>query len=116
MCENSCIYYTGQYESYQNCPKCDSIRLDMNGKAKGVMSYLSIIDRLKIQFNNENRAEELLYHHEYITNKDNNDLDDIFDGEIYKELVNDGLFNDKRDIAFIASFVEYQIFNKRPDD
>ena len=75
----SCICYTEQYESYQNCLKCDSIRLDTNGKAKRVMPYLSIIDRLKIQFNNENRAEELLYCHEYITNKDNNDLDDIFD-------------------------------------
>src|SRR5436305_10999955 len=116
MCENSCICYTGQYEFYQNCPKCDSIRLDTNGKAKRVMPYLSIIDRLKIQFNNENRAEELLYRHEYITNKDNNDLDDIFDGEIYKELVNNSLFNDKRDIAFIASCDGYQIFKQKTDD
>ena len=116
MCENSCICYTGQYESYQNCLKCDSIRLDTNGKAKRVMPYLSIIDRLKIQFNNENRAEELLYHHEYITNKDNNDLEDIFDGKIYKKLVNDSLFNDKRDIAFIASCDGYQIFKQKTDD
>ncbi len=116
ICENSCICYTGQYEFYQNCPKCDSIRLDTNGKAKRVMPYLSIIDRLKIQFNNENRAEELLYCHKYITNKDNNDLDNIFDGEIYKELVNDGLFNDKKDIAFIASCDEYQIFKQKTDD
>src|SRR5436305_4735285 len=88
----------------------------MNGKTKRVMPYLSIIDRLKIQFNNENRAEELLYRHEYITNKDNNDLDDIFDEEIYKELVNNGLFNDKRDIAFIASYDEYQIVKQKTDD
>src|SRR2546423_14911273 len=80
------------------------------------MLYLLIIDRLKIQFNNENRAEELLYRHKYITNKDNNDLDDIFDREIYKELVNDSLFNNKRDIAFIAPCDEYQIFKQKTDD
>lgn len=116
MCENSCICYTGQYEFYQNCPICHSIRLDTKGKAKKVMPYLSIIDRLKIQFNNENRAKELLYRHEYITNKDDNDLDDIFDGEIYKELVDEGFFNDNRDIAFSVSCDGYQIFKQKTDD
>src|SRR5436305_14206223 len=87
----------------------------MNGKTKRVMPYLSIINRLKIQFNNENRVEELFYCHEYITNKDNNDFD-IFDRKIYKELVNDSLFNDKRDIAFIASYDKYQIFKQKTDD
>ena len=77
------------------------------------MPYLSIKDRLKIQFSNENRAKELLYHHEYITSKSNNNLDNIFDGEIYKKLVNENLFNDKRDIAFTASYDGYQILNKR---
>jgi hypothetical protein len=116
MCENSCICYTGQYESYQNCPICNSTRLDTRGKAKKVMPYLSIINRLKMQFNDKNRAKELLYRHEYITNKQDDDLDDIFDGNIYKELVNNNLFNDKRDIAFIASCDGYQIFKQKTDD
>src|SRR4051794_23879786 len=102
MCENSCICYTGQYESYQNCLTCDSTRLDTRGKAKKVMPYLSVKDRLKIQFD-KNRAKELLYHYEYITNKKDNDLDDIFDEKIYKELVDENLFSDKRDMAFTAS-------------
>src|SRR5436305_10039660 len=80
------------------------------------MSYLSIIDRLKIQFSNENRAKELLCHYEYITNKNNNDLNDIFDKEIYKELINENFFNDKRDIVFIASYDGYQIFKQKTDD
>ena len=117
MCENSCICYTGDYESYQNCPMCDSSRLlDGKGKAKKVMPYLSIKDRLKVQFNNANRAKELLYRHEYIANKDDNDLDDIFDGNIYKELLEENLFTDKRDIAFIASCDGYQIFKQKTDD
>src|SRR3954451_1585399 len=116
MCENSCICYTGQYESYQNCPTCDSTRLDTRGKAKKVMPYLSVKDRLKIQFSDENRAKELLYHYEYISNKEDNDLDDIFDGKIYKELVDENLFSDKRDVAFTASCDGYQIFKQKTDD
>jgi hypothetical protein len=116
MCENSCICYTGQYESYQNCPICDSTRLDERGKAKKIMPYLSIKDRLKIQFNDENRAKELLYRYEYIISKSDNDLDDIFDGKIYKELVDENLFNDKRDVAFTASCDGYQIFKQKTDD
>ena len=110
ICENSCICYTGEYESYQSCPICDSTRLDTKGKAKKVMPYLSIKDRLKIQFNDKNRAKELLYRYEYITSKNDNDLNDIFDGKIYKELVDKNFFNDKRDIVFTASCDGYQIF------
>src|SRR6266542_3755159 len=80
MCENSCICYTGQYETYQNCQICKSTKLDIREKAKKIMPYLSIKDRLQIQFNDRNRAKELLYCHKYIINKhnDNDDLDDIF--------------------------------------
>ena len=116
MCENSCICYTGQYGSYQSCPICDSTRLDVKGKAKKVMPYLSVKDRLKIQFSDENRAKELLYRYEYIINKEDDDLDDIFDGKIYKELVNENLFSDKRDVAFTASCDGYQIFKQKTDD
>ena len=116
MCENSCICYTGQYEFYQTCPMCLSTRLDAKGKAKKVMPYLSIKNRLKIQFNNVDRAKELLYRHEYIANKDDCDLDDIFDGNIYKELSEENLFINKRDVAFIASCDGYQIFKQKTDD
>jgi len=34
MCDNSCICYTENYESCQNCPMYDSSRLDGKGKAK----------------------------------------------------------------------------------
>src|SRR6266498_150636 len=48
ICENSCICYTDVYESYQNCPLCNSSRYDSNNKPKKVMSYLSIKEMLKI--------------------------------------------------------------------
>jgi hypothetical protein len=116
MCENSCICYTGEYESYQSCPIYDAARLDIRGKAKKVMPYLSIINRLKMQFNDKNRAKELLYRYEYITNKSDDDLNDIFDGEIYKKLVDENLFNDKRNVVLTASCDGYQIFKQKTDD
>ncbi len=80
------------------------------------MPYLSIKERLKIQYNNKARAKELLYRSEYINNDENNDFKDIFDGNIYKELLERNLFNDKRDVAFIVFCDGYQIFKQRTDD
>ena len=116
MCENSCICYTGVYEYEQNCLICNSSRLDGKGRAKKVMPYLSIIDRLRMQFGDKDRANELLYRHEYVTTRCDDDLDDIFDGEIYKELVDKNFFNDKRDIVFTTSCDGYQIFKQKTDD
>src|SRR6266540_2695738 len=110
--KNSCICYTNVYESYQNCPLCNLLRYDSNNKSKKVMPYLSIKEMLKIQYNNKVRVKELLYRYEYITNKelDDNDLDNIFDGDIYKELLERNLFKNNRDIAFTISCDGYQIF------
>jgi len=118
MCENSCICYTGIYESFQSCPLCESSRYDSTNKPKKVMPYLSIKKRLEIQYNNKVRAEELLYRHQYINNKDidSEDLEDIFDGKIYKELLEINLFNDKRDIAFTVSCDGFQLFKQKTDD
>ncbi|CAG8729940.1 10839_t:CDS:1, partial [Funneliformis caledonium] len=57
---------------------------------------------LEIQYNNKIRAEELLYRYRYITNKEieSEDLEDIFDGNLYKDLLEKDLFNDQRDVAF----------------
>jgi glycosylphosphatidylinositol transamidase (GPIT) subunit GPI8 len=82
------------------------------------MSYLSIKKRLKIQYNNKIRAEELLYRYRYITNKEieSEDLEDIFDGNMYKDLLEKDFFSDQRDIAFTVSCDGYQIFKQKTDD
>ena len=51
---------------YQNYLIYNSIRFNTKEKAKKIMPYFSIKDRLQIQFSDENRAKELLYHYEYI--------------------------------------------------
>src|SRR6266542_4137467 len=102
----------------KNISLYNSSRYDSNNKPKKVMPYLSIKEMLKIQYNNKVRAKELLYHYEYITNKelDDNDLDDIFDRDIYKELLERNLFKNNRDIAFTISCNGYQIFKQKTDD
>ena len=97
MCENSYICYTGIYETYQSCPLCNSLRYDSKNKSKKIMLYLSIKKRLEIQYNNKIRAEELLYQYRYIINKEveSEDLEDIFDRNIYKDLLEKDLFNKK---------------------
>lgn len=40
---------------------------------------------------------------------------DIFDGDLYKELVEEGFFSDERDIALIGSTDGYQIFRQKTD-
>ena len=80
------------------------------------MPYLSIKERLKIQYNNEVRAKELLYRFECINDNESNDFKDIFDGNFYKELLERNFFNDKRDVAFTVSCDGYQIFKQRTDD
>jgi hypothetical protein len=118
MCENSCICYTGNNKFLQSCPLCGLSRYDSTDKPKKVMPYLSIKKRLEIQYNDKVRAEELLYRHQYINNKDidSEDLEDIFEGQMYKELLEINLFNDKRDIAFTVSCDGYQIFKQKTDD
>src|SRR6266542_4144106 len=118
ICENSYICYTDIYESYQNCPLCNLSRYDSNNKLKKVMPYLSIKEMLKIKYNNKVRVKELLYRYEYITNKelDDNNLDNIFDGDIYKELLERNLFKNNKDIAFTISCDRYQIFKQKTDD
>ncbi len=82
------------------------------------MSYLSIKKRLEIQYNNKIRAEELLYRYRYITNKEieSEDLEDIFDGNIYKDLLEKDLFSDQKNVAFTVSCDGYQIFKQKTDD
>src|SRR2546421_2826363 len=58
------------YTTLFRSPICDSSRLDAKGKAKKVIPYLSIKERLKIQYNDKSRAKELLYRHEYIRSEE----------------------------------------------
>jgi hypothetical protein len=116
MCINSCCLFYGKYNSNHTCPFCNESRY-INKKGRKYMPYLSLIERLKIQFNNKERVKELLYRSEYIS-MDNDDeiFGDIFDGNMYKELCEEGFFEDKRELALTVSCDGYQIFKQKTDD
>ncbi|PKY57682.1 hypothetical protein RhiirA4_292556, partial [Rhizophagus irregularis] len=106
MCVNSCCAFVGVLENETKCKFCKEDRYYSNGKARKNLPFISIIERLKLQFKNPERSKELLYRHNYTCNKGefaHNNIGDIFDGQIYQELLNDEYFPDLRDIAFTAS-------------
>ncbi|CAG8854910.1 42574_t:CDS:2, partial [Gigaspora margarita] len=46
----------------------------------------------------------------------NETIRDIYDGKLYKEILEEGLLSDNRDIVFSASLDRYQIFEQQRDD
>jgi hypothetical protein len=121
MCPNSCCAYTGSYNNLINCPICKSERYQNNRirQPRQQFAYFSIIERLTIQYGDYDRAKELRYRTDYVLRRsyrNNNQIGDIFDGTCYKELVQNGHFQDERDVALIASIDGYQIFRQKTDD
>jgi hypothetical protein len=81
-CMNSCIAFTGNYKGLQHCPLCNEKRYNENGKPINITYFFSLKDRLKIQYANKERAQELRYRSKYFESKENLDsFADIYDGK-----------------------------------
>ena len=124
MCTKSCCAFTGDLSDLSKCPICEEPRYltseaKSGEKPKKFAYFFSVADRLKIQYENKERAEELMYRHDYCnakSMKNQNFAEDIYDGTRYQHLVKKGLFMDPRDIGLSASCDGYQIFRQRRDD
>ena len=122
MCVNSCCAFTGELINTISCPLCGEaayINQSSNKRTpRKVSTFLPLLDRFKLQYNNSRRSAELRYRHSYVNNDEYEDdsISDIFDGRLYKELTEDGYFKDERDIALIGSTDGYQIFKQKTDD
>ncbi|PKB95108.1 hypothetical protein RhiirA5_257993, partial [Rhizophagus irregularis] len=113
-CKNSCIAFTSSYENLASCPICGENRFDDNGKPVNTTFFFSVKERLIIQYKNKERAEELQYRSNYSQNKGEEEIyADIFDGLLYKDLLQRGFFKDERDIALSGTCDGYQIFEQR---
>ncbi|GET04964.1 transposase domain-containing protein [Rhizophagus clarus] len=117
-CKNSCIAFTGDYHLLRVCPLCFESRFDSNNKPVNITNFFSLIERLKIQFSDSKRAKEFLYRYEYTTtiSNDNGNYGDIYDGKLYKKLVERGLFANPTDIALSLSLDGFQIFKHKTND
>ena len=123
MCTKSCCAFTGNFSHLSKCPICDEPRYlisEASEKPRKFAYFFSLADRLKIQYENKERAEELMYRHDYCSNaksmKNGNFIEDIYDGARYQHLVEKSFFMDSRDIGLSASCDGYQIFRQKRDD
>src|SRR5271170_2313591 len=113
MCKNSCCAFTGIYVNDLNCHFCGLERYIINNNSKKSQKsqksaiYIPLLNRFRIQYADPERVFKLQYRSQ---REDDDGYSDIFDGDLYKELVEEGFFLDKRDIALIGFTDDYQIF------
>ncbi|PKC56205.1 hypothetical protein RhiirA1_402312 [Rhizophagus irregularis] len=88
-CKNSCVAFTGDYHLLKECPLCSESRFDSNNKPVNITSFFSLTERLKLQFNNSEKAKEFLYRYNYTnsTSSDNDNYGDIYDGRMDSEII-----------------------------
>jgi hypothetical protein len=85
-CVNSCVCFTGEFESLTACPLCKEPKYDKRQKARNRFRYIPIIPRLQAMFQNPRIIELLLYR--FQRKADPNRIDDVWDGNILQELIN----------------------------
>jgi hypothetical protein len=119
ICRNSCCAFTGIYENDSKCRFCTKERYIISNNSKTTQKsqktaiYIPLLERFRIQYADSKRANELRYRSQRKECDDG--YSDIFDGDLYKELVEEGFFSDERDIALIGSTDGYQIFRQKTD-
>lgn len=116
MCKNSCCAFTGIYINDETCRFCNLERYIISNNSKKPQKtamYFPLLDRFRIQYADSERALKL--RHRSQREKCDDEYSDIFDGDLYKELVEEGFFSDERDIALIGSTDGYQIFRQKTD-
>lgn len=93
-CVKSCICFTGEFQSLTTCPLCNEQRYDKRNKPRNRFRYIPIIPRLQAMFRDPNIIELLLYRHQRKVDPDR--IDDVWDGKILRELVNQNVIIDGR--------------------
>jgi hypothetical protein len=123
ICINSCCAFTGIFNSHTSCPYCREERYQTSAKnpkkSRKRAPYFSLIDRFRIQYSCEERSQEMRYRSKYVTTSEYieaNEIGDIFDGELYKHMVQRGFFQDERDIALLATADGYQLFRQKTEE
>jgi hypothetical protein len=109
------------------CAYCPDARLTAPGKPASYVDVLSIREYMAGKLHQATTRNQLLYRHQ--RSNDSGNADDILDGDVYKLLVNDGLFSSQYDIAiglsidgftpldkssFQATMVNMTVYNLHP--
>ena len=122
-CVSSCVCFTGPYEEWQQCPKCNADRYKADGTTpRAYFEYLPIIPRLRAMVANSIYARKMRYRSN--RTHDPTKLSDIFDGAHYNSLLEKFVtigdeqlpkwfFSDPRDIALGLSTDGFCPFKRR---
>ncbi|KAF9023216.1 hypothetical protein BDZ89DRAFT_955881, partial [Hymenopellis radicata] len=84
-CVNSCVCFTGDHASRDECPFCQEKRYRSDGKPRKVFSYIPLIPRLVAFAKNLEMAQKMQYRGTHEHNPGT--TTDIFDGELYRSLL-----------------------------
>jgi hypothetical protein len=85
-CSNSCVCFTGEFESLTACPLCSEQRYNGQQKAWNRFCYIPIIPHLQAMFRDRDVIELLRYRLQH--EADPNRIDDVWDGANLWELLN----------------------------
>jgi Transposase family tnp2 len=113
-CVRSCVAFTGPHANLTACPYCNEPRFISSNRPRRTYNIMPIIPRLRHQFRDPKRCEQLLYRARF--QQDVREIQDIFDGDRYNELRDQGFFNDDRDVALSMSTDGFQIFRQKTHD
>ena len=125
-CVNTCCCYTGRYKELDRCPfsDCNEPRHNENGRPRKRFQHLPIIPRLIALFFDKATTEKMAYRHQYCKASGTEDVTDVFDGALYRELCKEEVttngkkhphryFSDRRDIALGLSLDGFAPFKRR---
>ena len=124
-CPGGCCCFVGNYTYLDACPYCEKPRYKSTGAPVKQFQYLPIKGQLQAMMKDRTLAKQLKYRHIYShTGRDDDVIRDVFDGSIYrglleKQVVIDGqtqgykYFSDPRDIALGISLDGVTYFRRR---
>ncbi|XP_006455384.1 hypothetical protein AGABI2DRAFT_44711, partial [Agaricus bisporus var. bisporus H97] len=117
-CINSCICFTGPYETLSECPKCHEAKLNAKSKPRKSFDYIPIIPRLRAMLGNHQHAEKMSYRAKFM--HEPGTMTDIFDAFHYRSLLDKIVptsrffyFSDPRDVALGLSTDGFTPFKRR---
>ncbi|SGZ33510.1 BQ5605_C041g11972 [Microbotryum silenes-dioicae] len=84
-CVKTCVAFTGPREALTRCPVCNSPKLDQNGHPQNTFLYLSPDVYLNIYLRDRVYASLMRYRSDFERNRDPQEVVDLFDGDRYRE-------------------------------
>ncbi|KAG8707528.1 hypothetical protein FRC08_000441 [Ceratobasidium sp. 394] len=120
-CVNSCCCFLGKYEHLDICPFCDEPQYTAAGHTRRSFNYTPLIPQLRALYRSPEMVEKLRYWTRAEEERDPNLVQDVFDGEHYRELRGQRpdpnsdyqFFDNPEDVAIRFSTDGFTLFKRR---